>query len=231
MRKISLIIILMILFYSVHANNVNSTVPLDKIIFPLSAQQWLNTDTAVLSVNLNVTLNNSDIVQARKEIMANLSKICVGEWHIMQFKRSQDNSGLEKLFVQARIRAAQNNLNAVFQHAKAVSKPGATYEIANIEFIPSFEDIQKLKAKLREIIYQQAQYELNKINQIYSTQKYSLYSLKIIEHTPIAQPQALPLAAQNTMLMRASPSNDASSMAVGNKITLHAIIEAASDRK
>ena len=77
---------------------------LDKVSFQVSSKQWVSTDTALVTVNINATLSNADLVQARANIMNGLNKIAKGEWHLTQFVRSQDTSGLEKLFVEAQVR-------------------------------------------------------------------------------------------------------------------------------
>lgn len=41
---------------------------LDKVVFQISAKQWVNTKTALLNVNINVTLNNADLVKARSDL-------------------------------------------------------------------------------------------------------------------------------------------------------------------
>ena len=77
---------------------------MDKVLFQISARQWVSTQSALLTVNINATLNNADLVKARADIMNNLNTIATGEWQLTQFDRSQDSSGLEKLYVAAQAR-------------------------------------------------------------------------------------------------------------------------------
>ncbi len=131
----------------------------------------VSTQTALVTVNINATLSNSDLVKARADIMDKLAKISAGDWHLTQFDRSQDSSGLEKLYVQAQARVAQANLTTNYQNAKSVSKPGASYEIGTIEFKPSLDEVQQVRAQLRERIYQQARDELARLNKVYTGQE------------------------------------------------------------
>lgn len=87
---------------------------LDEVTFQVSAKQWVSTQTALLMVNVNATLDNADLVRARADIMEKLTKIAAGEWHLTQFDRSQDSSGLEKLYVQAQSRVNQASLTSIF---------------------------------------------------------------------------------------------------------------------
>ena len=149
--------------------------PLDKISFQVTARQWINTQTAVVKVNINATLTNQNLVKARNDIMDNLSGIAKGTWHITSFNRSQDSSGLEKLNAMAEARIDQSLLTSLYQHAKSVSKPGASFQIDAIEFTPSLEEFQQARAALREKLYQQVDSEIKNINKNYQSQNYSLF--------------------------------------------------------
>ena len=75
------------------AAEIPPEVMLDKVAFQVSAKQWVSTKTALLSVNINATLTNADLVKAREAIMDSLNNIAKGDWHLIQFDRSQDSSG------------------------------------------------------------------------------------------------------------------------------------------
>lgn len=200
---------------------------LDKITYQVSAREWVSTQTALLNVSVNASLGNEDLVSARNKIMENLNKIAVGDWHLTQFDRSQDNSGLEKLYVQAQARVNQTNLTAVFKNAKSLSKPGAAYAVSSIEFQPSLEELQVVKSKLREKLYSQINEELAQINKMYTSQNYSVAKLIFVDGASI-QPQAyLSREMLNTMVSSSAPA----AVAVSNELTMSAIVEVASNRK
>ncbi len=201
---------------------------LDKIVFQLSSKQWVSTQSALLEVHINCTLTNGDMVKARAEIMANLQKVAASEWHLLRFERSQDNSGLEKLDVQAQARVAQNDLAAVYQQAKSVSRPGAQYTIGAIEFKPSLEEVQKVKAAIREQLYQQVNDELGRINKVYPGQKYSISNLVFSEGDGMQPVAAYQAKTMNAMALSTPAS---APMAVSNELILTAYVEAASNRK
>ena len=133
MKKIAGIFAALVFSFAASAMEA-STQPeliLDTVVFQVAAKQWVGTQTALLTVSINATLTNADLIKARKDIMDKLVKIAPGEWHLTQFDRSQDNSGLEKLYVQAEARIPQSSLTSVYQNAKSVSLPGASYNIAS----------------------------------------------------------------------------------------------------
>ncbi|QEY53179.1 hypothetical protein [Legionella longbeachae] len=202
---------------------------LDKIDFQLSAKQWVTTKTALLGVNINVTLNNADLVKARSDIMERLNKIAKGDWHLVQFDRSQDSSGLEKLFVQAQARVGQEVLTDIYQNAKTVSLPGAQYEISSVDFKPSFEETQIALTQIRQRLYQQVNNELARINKAYPTQNYSVSNLVFVDGNNPPQPRPYQAKEMNTMLAVAAPA--APALTVSNELILTAIVEVAANRK
>jgi hypothetical protein len=207
-------------------------VPLDKISFQVSAKQWVTTKTALLSVSINATLTNSDLVKTRSEIMETLSKIAEGEWHLTQFDRSQDSSGLEKLYVQAQIRVDQSNLTNIYKIAKDISKPGANYEIASIEFKPSLEETQAIQAQLREVLYQKANDELARMNKVYGSQHYSINNLIFMDgEAPPVYPMAKMQAQETNYTAMGAAAPNGGSLAVSNELTLTAVVQAASNRQ
>ncbi|HAU1123236.1 TPA: hypothetical protein F8R74_03365 [Legionella pneumophila] len=228
MRKIAWILGLMVLTPFVWADNETPDLVLDKIFFQVSAKKWVTTQTALLNVSINATLSNADLVKARADIMDSLNKIAKGEWHLVQFDRSQDSSGLEKLYVQAQARVDQSALTNIYQNAKSVSKPGAKYEISGVEFKPSLEETQVVRAKIREQLYQQVNDEIDRMNKAYPKQNYSVSNLVFFEGDNIPQqPRAYQAKEMNALVMAAAPAP----LTVSNELILTAMIEAASNRK
>lgn len=202
---------------------------LDKVYLSVSAKQWVKTETVRLVVSASATLNDADMVKTRNQIMEQLKTIAKGEWHITQFNRSQDSSGLEKLAVQAQARVGQTQLNQVYQRAKSVSKPGLTYRISKIDFEPGLADIENGKVSLRETLYQKVTAEIEQLNKQYPNQNYSLNRLIFTE--PGQQP-VVPGAKrfkENTMVLTAM-SKPAPSVAVSNEIAMQALVVLASNR-
>lgn len=201
---------------------------LDKVDFQISARQWVTTKTALLGVSINITLNNADLVKARADILTSLNKIAQGDWHLLEFDRSQDSSGLEKLFVQAQARIDQGALTDIYQHAKEVSKPGAQYTVSSVEFKPSLEEVQSVRAAIRTQLYQQISEELARMNKAYPLQQYSINHVVFVEgNAPSQPPRAYEAKAMNAMVMAVAPAP----LTVSNELILTAMVEAASNRE
>lgn len=225
MRKLGIPVLMALSGFS-WADDVPKLV-LDKVLFQTSAKQWVTTQTALLNVSVNVSLNNADLVKARADLMTRLNKIASGEWHLLQFDRSQDSSGLEKLYVQAQARVNQSALTDVYQHAKSVSVPGANYEITGIEFKPSTEETQAIRAKVREQLYQKVNEEMARINKAYPEQHYTVNNLVFLEGDNFSNQPRPYQAKEITAMASASPSP----LTVSNELILTAFVEAGSNRK
>jgi hypothetical protein len=203
---------------------------LNKVILTLGAKKWVKTQSAKLQVSINATLTNKNLVMMRADIMSKLNAIAKGDWHITQFNRSQDSSGLEKLFVQAEARVNQSLLSDVNVKAKRVTKPGAKYQVTNVDFNPSLQEMQQAKKDVREMIYQKANKEIASLNAAYPTQKYSLFELVFVSP---AQLNRLKPAAYKTnklqMMVASAPMS--SSISVSNEVKENAFVVLASNRK
>lgn len=230
MKQISGMLILMTITPFALATPINlSQIMLDKVLFQISSKQWVTTQTALLTVSINATLSNADLVKARDGIIMGLNKIAKGDWHLTELDRSQDSSGLEKLYVQAQVRVNQAVLTDIYQNAKKISTPGTQYEITKVDFKPSLDEIQSVRIKIRELLYQQVNEELSRINKAYPTQNYSVNNLVFVEgeKNNVAQPpRAYQAKAMGVMAMSATPS----SLSVSDELILTAVVEAASIR-
>lgn len=190
---------------------------INKVIYRVSGEQWVTTDTVNVLVGINATLDKAGLSKARHEIMGNLQKIANGTWHITRFDRSQDSSGLERLSVQAEARLAQDGLSNLRDNAKKVTHPGTKYRISQIDFTPSFQEVEKQRQTLRQQLYQQVKAEIARLNGVFPQQHYSLKRLNFV---PGAMP--MPRAAESRR-MKMSLMATAPAIQVSNKIRMTAL--------
>lgn len=212
-------------------SNVHMQQPLDKVSLVFNAQRWVQTDTAVLQVTINATLTKSSLVEMRSQIMANLNKIAKGDWHITNFNRSQDSSGLEKLYVNAQARINQSLLTNVNANAKQISKPGVSYRINNIDFSPSDADVQQVKQQVRQDLYKKIQDELNVLNKQYEDQKYSVFRVYFTSPDTANQMYQNRQPYAKKMVNFVAEASAAPAVSVSNKVKLSAVVTLASNRE
>ncbi len=198
---------------------------LNTVMVNMSEEQWVKTDTAKLTVSINATLNNKNLASFRAMLLKDLNTIANGSWHMTEFNRSQDSSGLAKLFAKASIRLKQNALTNVYQKARAISKAGLQYRISNIDFTPSFSEMNAARSQLRESIYKKITLEIEHLNATYPKQAFTLHKIVFSEAGPLPMTNA----AQPLMLARSAkmaPSSETS-----YQLTLHALVIMAANRQ
>lgn len=201
-----------------------STMPLDQIVYQVQADNWVSTSSADVSITIDATLDKSGLSQMRQEMMNNCKKIADVEWHVTSFNRFQDPSGLEKINATVQGRVPEDKLSAVREQAKAVSRPGATYQISGIDFQPTLAEVQKVKANLREDLYQKINEEVARLNKLFPQQQYSVHQVDFLGALKLDQPQAVNRA--KVMSMEVSQA----SLVVSNKLTLTATVVIAANR-
>jgi hypothetical protein len=197
---------------------------LNKINLQLKAEQWVTTQTALVHVAVNATVNTQGIEKVQSSVMQHLSSLSQkADWHITSLNRQQEKSGLESVQIYIEARLPQSELNALRDKAKSISHPGETFTIDSIEFTPSDEELKQANINLRNNIYNQAKNEIDSLNKLYPDQKYYLHSIDFM-----SSPGPMPVAAA---YMKADSMNMAprsAPLSVGNKQELMAIISISS---
>jgi hypothetical protein len=116
----------------------------------------------------------------------------------------------------------QTDLTGLRDKAKGISQPGETFTIANVQFVPSDEELKQANIALRNNLYAQAKAEIDALNKMFPDQKYYLYSIEFMTQ-PIA-PMPMTMAMQKNRM--ASPA--AAPLSVGDKTVVNATVVIAS---
>ena len=170
-------IFLLLLGFAVVAN-AQTTPPINTVQFTLMAEQWSSTDTALVNVSVDAVLNKEGLAKMRTEIMDKLNRIAKAKWHIVTFDRSQDQSGLERLHVEAQARVNEADLTDVNANAKSVRKAGQTYRVGQIKFTPTLTEMEQTKAAVREKVYAQAKAEIANIDARFPNEQYFVRQIR-----------------------------------------------------
>lgn len=189
---------------------------LNRIHYVVQKEQWVVSDSArvIISVNANLTDNALDHFQDKMN--NNLDSLAKNvSWHVTQFNRNQDSSGLEQVSAQAEARIANSALAGLRAKTDKLSSPGIKYSIVDIQYGPSDADIQKAKDSLRQNVYAAIAEEIRSLNKMYK-QEFFVNSIDFDLNSSILPPP-------QPMLMRvgsAGASND--NVPVNQKLILQA---------
>lgn len=203
-------------------NYTNNDAMLNKVIFRLSAEQWVATKSALVTIGVSSAVTDKKLDALQDNVLKKLGELSAqSEWHITDFDRSLDQSGLEKVQISAQSRLPFAVLSDLRNKTKAMSKPGETYTLDSVQFTPSEADIRAANVLLRENIYQQTKDEMDRVSKTYN-EKYYVHDVNFVDAIVIA-PLTQNMYMQNKMAMTAaSPANN--SMAVSDKIILTAVV-------
>lgn len=220
MRALVLFVFSFLLFSSVWADDNSSDALLNKITFQLNAEQWVTTKTALVTIGVNAGVSDVGVEKIQDEVLGKLGKISdQGTWHIVSLDRTQDQSGLEKIQIAAQARLPSLALAGLRDKAKAISKPGETFTLDNLQFTPSEEELRAANTDLRGNIYQQAKEELDRVNKAYPSQKYYLHNIDFIGPLMPA-----PVAQNTFVAVRMAQGTVVKELPVGNKLVISATV-------
>lgn len=240
MRKFFLFLFATLIFSTpalpISENNCKSLAISDFIDEPtvtleLRAEQWVTTKTALVTVSVDATLDKSNAIVVREEIMKRLSEEVAKDasWNITTFSSSQNESGLEQLHVEATARLDENLLANLRERVKNITKPGLTFKVNNIDFSPSLEELEKTKAELRANLYKEALAEAGHLNAIYPDKKYYVHSITInfAEIQPFLPKREFVGGGVMAMVPSPLPERNAPMLTVSTKAEMSALVELA----
>lgn len=227
MRKVYLFTTLLLCAVVSFASGEAQKPILNIVAYPLTTEKWVSSSTAKVTVSVDASLDKLALASANAQVTEKLSKIAKADWHITEFTRSQDLSGLEKLHVEAQARISANALAGLRDNAKSVTRPGETYNIENIDFSPSFEEMEQARTNARAQIYQTVKQEIARLNQIYPEQHYFLHKINFSEgYAPM--PVSAPRANKTMVAAVSIAENNSATMTLNAKILMNAMAEIAS---
>jgi len=226
MKKLGAMLVLLMAVSPVWAEGCkDKESSLNKVVLSLNAEQWLTTKTAVVTVEVSAAVADQGVEKIRSNVMQKLQQLAAkGEWHILSFNRQKDRSGLESIEIRAEARLEQADLNGLRDKAKAISKPGETFKINNIQFTPSDAEVRAANEALRKNVYQQAKAEVDALNSLYPSQKYYLHKIDFV----MGLTGMKCMVSSNRMATLAAVPGAAPAMPIGNKAELTATVEIAS---
>lgn len=199
----------------------------DSVTLSLSAESWVESATARVTVSINAAFPGAEAGDARARMLAAVETLAKPEdgWRFVQFNRDSDASGLERWSAVAEARLPEAALGGLADKATAASKPGMQVAVANIDFTPTPEELEKARAALRAQIYAKAETERQSLN---SALKGREFRVATINFEPETMAKAAPAPMMQASVARFSEAAD-SGMSVATHLTMDAILVLAQD--
>lgn len=205
----------------------------DVVAFTLSAEGWVNTQTARVTMGVEAAVTGSTAGTMRANMTKAISDIVKADWRLVSFNRGQDSTGMERWSAIYEARVPEAQLGGLNEKAKQASKAGMQINVADIDFSPTLEETQATMAQLRAQIYKQANEQLATLNTAIQGRNYRIGQIAFGDAgTPPMPVRAFMAKARGPeMMTMASPSGDPvdSSMQRSEKIVVsaHVIYSAA----
>jgi hypothetical protein len=138
--------------------------PDDRVIFNLSAEDWVTTKTAHVEVNVDAAVSGAGAATARGDMLKAVGDLAKADWRLTSFTRSQDQTGLERWSAIFEARLPESELGGLGDAARKVSKAGMQVSIGNIDFTPTLDEMETARSGLRAQIYKLASEQLTALN-------------------------------------------------------------------
>lgn len=194
---------------------------MDQVVLSLSAEEWVESDTARVTIAIDAAQPGSDATGVREEMMAALDRLAPdADWRFVRFDRGRDESGLERWSATAEARLPETALGGLEGRADEASRPGLQLRVAATDFAPTLAEREAVKAQLRAEIYARAGEELSRLNQAFPDRDYRVATIDFVN------PPYMPMMEhQGDMMARAAPAPmmaESAGFSVSEKLTLNA---------
>jgi hypothetical protein len=151
--------------------------PDDLVTFDLNTEGWVTTKTARVMVSVDAAVAGAATSTMRADMQKALSDLAKTEWRLIGFYRSQDSSGLERWNASFEARLAEAGLAGIHENAKKLSKAGMQITISNVDFSPTLEETETVKAALRADLYKMAAVQLATLNGSFPARQYRIAAI------------------------------------------------------
>ena len=196
---------------------------LNTINYQVTAEKWVSTQTAKVTVSIDASLNQAGMDNLQSQVESSLKSVANVDWRLVDFERTQDQSGLEKIHISAQARLATAQVTDIRTKTEKLSKPGLKYQIDSIDYTPTADDIQAAQASLRNELYQRIQAEIVALDKTFANQVYYVHDLNFGgDNNGSSGPMV------RTMMLAAAPAQSAGNTSISQKVTVVANVTLAS---
>lgn len=180
----------------------------DQVMLNLTTEGWVKTETAKVSVFIDLVQQKESPEALKKRIDDSLGSLAKdAEWRFTSSNQRLDQTGLNRWYVTAEARLHEKLLSGLQERAKSASSPGYKVGISQVNFTPSLAEFEKLRSDLRTDIYKQAVAEAVRLNAAMPGPDYHVQRVDFITQYPAPH---MEMARSQTMTLKSADSNGGS---------------------
>lgn len=193
----------------------------DEIVLELSAEEWVETETATVVVAIDLAIKAGDFGAARAAVEGDLRTISSkAKWRLTRFNKLRDEAGYERWRVLAEARLPGSVLSSLGPTISAASRPGRGFKIQGIDYTPTLGERESALAMLRARLYAQAGAEIASINKAFLGRGFRIGTIDFTSQAMIGRPMMD--SARGARMMSTQVKVAAPSTAVAEKLTVNA---------
>lgn len=128
-------------------------IPMDTVHLEFSVEEWLNSGTAEVTIDIDASIEGAEGLELRKTIKDSLTELMPNsEWRFCRVNRSRDRSGRETWRIGAQTRVDEEQLNDLSGRCKKLGAVGLQFRVGYVDYSPTKEAIEDLNRVLRQKI-------------------------------------------------------------------------------
>ncbi len=182
----------------------------DRVTLSLQAENWVNTSTARVVVQVDAAVAGSNAGSMREAMQKAVNDIVKTEWRLTGFSRGTDATGLERWNASYEARVPESALGGIHDTVKKASKAGMQLTVGEIAFDPTLAETEAAQAKLRADIYKQANDQLAALNTAIPGRQFRIGAIDFVPSQGMVPPP-MPMMMARPMMGRAVAMSAASS--------------------
>lgn len=138
-------------------------IPMDIINLSFTVEEWLDTETAEVTIDVDASLDSDgrELKQKVRNALAELNDSV--NWRFSRVSRSRDRSGRETWQIGAQARMSDNALDDLSGKCRKLGEPGLQFRVGYVDYSPTAEAVEILNRSLRERINELIQNELARL--------------------------------------------------------------------
>jgi hypothetical protein len=193
----------------------------DEIVLELSAEEWVETETATVIVAVDLAITAGNFGAARAEVERDLRKISdKAKWRLTRFNKLRDEAGYERWRVFAEARLLGSVLSSLGPTISGASRPGRSFRVQAIDYTPTLAEREAALASLRARLYARAGGEIQSINKAFKGRGFRIGTIDFTSQAMIGRPMMD--SARGARMMASQVKQAAPATAVAEKLTVNA---------
>ncbi|MFM2044639.1 MAG: hypothetical protein RLY86_3215 [Pseudomonadota bacterium] len=163
---------------------------LDSISLTLSAEEWVTTATARVTLIVDAAGTGGGAGDLRADIVKAAAAVSPqGDWRMVALDRQPDDAGLERWQAVLEARLPEAQLAGLEEKTRKASRPGQQIRVGGIAFDPTLAEVEAVKSTLRGRIYEQVTAELKRLVAVFPDRTFRVGNISFMDAEMVPAPR------------------------------------------